>query len=266
VTAALRLAVLSSLPAKHQTYLFDRVHEMCRMWLRRNGTPVGDMSTRALSSQVWLKLIASVSLDDEEPELPDVNPDEWSVDLLNPERDGRVTWLITEIGGFTAIQHRYQDLEHERHGKKRPKQLDDDEPEEGEGDLDGRTPDQREEDALNVWHGVLAAAQRKFGPDEDVSLLLELLADSPDVLDGSGQWPIGKLVFLLNGRPPPRAWSEDKVDNATRRLMNWIRRSMSKNGLDAVDLEALFASVARKLGSSPASKRPPPFPFPRGLN
>ena len=90
-TSAFRLAVLSSLPAKHQTYLFDRVQEMCRIWLRQNRIAGGDMVSSELASQVWLKLVASVSLDDNDPPLPEVNPDQWSVDLSNPERDGRVT-------------------------------------------------------------------------------------------------------------------------------------------------------------------------------
>jgi hypothetical protein len=269
VAAALRLAVLSSLPAKHQTYLFDRVHEMCHMWLRRNRISAGDMAPRELASEVWLKLVASVSLDDNDaPELPELNPDEWSVDLSNPERDGRVTWLITEIGGFIAIKHRYQDLERERYGRSfRLQQPNEEEPEEGEGDTDDCTEGQRREDVLHVWRGLLATAQETFGPEEDVSLLLKLLADMPDVLDESfgTQWPIGTLVALLKERPPPRAWSGHKVDNAKRRLMNWIGRLMSKNGLDAVDLEALFASVARKRAGGTLN-RPQPWLLPRGLN
>jgi hypothetical protein len=243
---------------------------MCRIWLRQNRISAGDMAPNELASEVWLKLVASVSLDDNDPpELPEVNPDEWSVDLSNPERDGRVTWLITEIGGSIAIKHRYQDLERERYGRsfqlRQP--IAEDEPEEVEVKPDDRTERQRTEDVLHVWHGLLATAQNKFGPEEDVSLLLRLLAEMPHVLDESfgTQWPIGTLVTLLNERPPPRTWSEDKVDNAKRRLLNWIRRLMSENGLDAVDLEALFASVAREL-QRVTSKRPQASLLSRGLN
>jgi len=104
--------------------------------------------------------------------------------------------LITEIGGFTAIKHRYQDLERERYGRSfQFEQIEQDEPEEGEVEPDDRTQRHRIEDVLHVWHGLLATAQDKFGPEEDVSLLLRLLADMPDVLDESfgTQWPIGTL-------------------------------------------------------------------------
>ena len=45
---------------------------------------------------------------------------------------------------------------------------------------------------------------------------------------------------------PPRTWTSDRVDNAKRRLLKWISRLKRKNGLDGVDLEALFARVARQ--------------------
>ena len=48
----------------------------------------------------------------------------------------------------------------------------------------------------------------------------------------------------LNNRFPPRTWTGDRVDNAKRRLLKWIKRLMRKNGLDEVDLETLFARVA----------------------
>jgi hypothetical protein len=261
-TAALGLAVLSSLPARHQTYLFDRVREKCRIWLRRNGIPTGDMTSHELASEVWLKLLASVSTDADDTSEPlEPDPDEWSVDSANPERDGRVTWLIGEIGGSQAIGHRYSDLQRERYGRTRRLQQpgDDDEPEEpGSGGPDDQTDRQKAEDVLRVWRGLLVTARGEFRPDDDVSLLLRLLAEMPDLLeDSSGmQWPIGKLVGLLSKRPPPRAWSEDKVDNAKRRLTNWIGRLMRKNGFDTVDLEGLFAAVARRDESVGEPRRP----------
>jgi len=54
------------------------------------------------------------------------------------------------------------------------------------------------------------------------------------------------VVVQLNNRFPPRTWTGDRVDNAKRRLLKWIKRLMRKNGLDEVDLEALFARVARQ--------------------
>jgi hypothetical protein len=42
------------------------------------------------------------------------------------------------------------------------------------------------------------------------------------------------------------SWTDRRVDNAKKRLLKWISRLMQKNGLDATDLEALFAGVARQ--------------------
>jgi len=110
---------------------------------------------------------------------------------------------------------------------------------------------------LRVWHGLLIVAGDEFPPEDDVSLLLKLLADNPDILDESsgGQWPVKRMVALLNDRPPPRSWREDQLDNAKRRLIKWIGRLMRRNGLDSIDLEGLFAAVARKSESSKGKAR-----------
>jgi hypothetical protein len=87
-------------------------------------------------------------------------------------------------------------------------------------------------------------------------MLLDLLAADPGILDGSpsGQWPVRLIVTGLNNLPTSRGWNEDRVDNAKRRLMNWIERLGRRNRLDGTDLEGLFARVARQLE---ASKRDP---------
>jgi hypothetical protein len=54
-----------------------------------------------------------------------------------------------------------------------------------------------------------------------------------------------KMVDLLNRRFPLSLWTDERVDNAKRRLVNWIKRLMQTNGLDIIDLEDLFARVAR---------------------
>jgi hypothetical protein len=75
------------------------------------------------------------------------------------------------------------------------------------------------------------------------------MAEDPGILDDSpgGQWPVGLIVARLNDRPTSRRWSEDRVDNAKRRLMNWIERLRRRNRLDGTDLEGLFARVGRQL-------------------
>jgi hypothetical protein len=248
------LAVLSSLPVSHQTYLFEKVRSLCRGWLRRNRISLADVTPDELASEIWLKLVASVSTADDPSHEPiEANPDEWSADP-NPERDERVVWLIAEIGGSVAIRHRYEDLQRERYGRGRRlrQPTDEGEPRETEGDPDDRTESQKKQDVLRIWRGLLLTASDEFRPGDDVSLLLKLWVDKPDILDDSsgGQWPVKKMVALLSDRPPPRSWSEDQVDNAKRRLLNWIGRLMRKNGLDSIDLEGLFAAVARKTESS----------------
>jgi hypothetical protein len=75
-----------------------------------------------------------------------------------------------------------------------------------------------------------------------------MLAKVPGVLEGSrgSRWPVGRLVAVLNVEFSPPPWSDDRVENAKKRLLNWVQRLMRQNGLDATDLEALFARVARQ--------------------
>ena len=103
-------------------------------------------------------------------------------------------------------------------------------------------------DAVNVWRGVLITAERTFRPDDDVCKLLRMLDKVPGVLEGSqgSRWPVGRLVTVLNAEFSPPPWSDDRVENAKKRLLNWVQRLMRQNGLDATDLEAVFARVARQ--------------------
>jgi hypothetical protein len=103
-------------------------------------------------------------------------------------------------------------------------------------------------DAVNIWRGVLITAERTFRPEDDVCKLLRMLAKVPEVLEGSHgtRWPVGRLVTILNARFSPPPWSDDRVENAKKRLLNWVQRLMRQNGLDATDLEAVFARVARQ--------------------
>jgi hypothetical protein len=103
-------------------------------------------------------------------------------------------------------------------------------------------------DAVNTWRGVLITAERTFQADDDVCKLLRMLAKVPGVLEGShgSRWPVGRLVTILNAEFSPPPWSDDRVENAKKRLLNWVQRLMRQNGLDATDLEAVFARVARQ--------------------
>jgi hypothetical protein len=109
-------------------------------------------------------------------------------------------------------------------------------------------------DAYHAWRGLLAMADHQFRHHDDVSMVLRVLNDFDILEDPSAQWPIGTMVALLNEHHPPPTWTDDRVDNAKRRLVRWIKGLMQKNGLDATDLEDLFARVARlKEGSGGVS-------------
>jgi hypothetical protein len=223
------LRVLLSLPATHQRYLFEKVSVLCSNYLRKEGVPLPELTPRELLSEVWLKLLGTVSLDETE-EFTGAAAPEWTVDPQAPERDGRVVWLIQEIGGAGAIAHRREDIRRQRFGRGRQiVQLDDDT---GEG-LD---PDQSD------------VADQEFQRSDDVSKLLRLMNEFRDLLeDSSGQWPVKTMVSLLNERFPPPTWTDRRVDNAKKRLLKWINRLMQKNGLDATDLEgSIRASSAPK--------------------
>jgi hypothetical protein len=223
---------------------------LCKTYLRKERVSLSELTPEELLSEVWLKLLGTVSLEETEEFTPGAAP-EWTVDQQNPERDGRVVWLIEEIGGAEAIAHRHEDIRRQRHGRAKPEvgrpmvQL------EHESAEPGSDPDQpirlQQMDAYRVWCGLIAMADQKFQRHDDVSTLLRLLNDFRDLLeDSSGQWPVKIIVALLNERFPPPTWTDRRVDNAKKRLLNWINRLMQKNGLDATDLEDLFARVARR--------------------
>jgi hypothetical protein len=263
----MRLAVLWSLPIRHQTYLFEEVRKLCSGYLRRNRISAGEVEPLELVSEVWKKLLGSVSL--ETDRLPVVRAGEWSTDPNAPECDGRVTWLIAEIGGSEAIGHRYEDIRRERHGRPKPgcgrpnQQLGDEGGSEETG-VDPAEPGKLQNtDSRRIWRGLLATAAVDFRPDDDVSTLLRLMAEDPGILDDSpgGKWPVSLIVARLNDPLTSRRWSEDRIDNAKRRLANWIERLRRRNRLDGTDLEGLFAGVARQLeaseGKRPAHQTPP---------
>jgi hypothetical protein len=201
-----------------------------------------------LVSEIWLKLLGTVSLDNETPLLSD----EWSINPDAPERDGRVVWLIQEIGGSNAIAHRLEDISRQRYGRFQPDrgrrlvQLED-EDEPPETAFYPEEPNTLHHmDVHRIWRGLLITANLQFQAHDDVLMLLRVMEDAPDILETStSQWPIKRLVDSLNERFPPPSWTDDRVDNAKKRLVNWVKRFMQTNGLDSTDLEGLFARVAR---------------------
>jgi hypothetical protein len=255
--AVLRMRVVCSLPPSHQAYLFEEIRKLCSEYLRKERRRTSEVAPEELLSEIYQKLFGQVILENE-----DVSEYPNFAESVDPGHDRRVIWLVQEIGGYEAIGHRYEDILRQRFGRSLPgggrrivQAADGGGALEVGGQRDEQHTSLQEEDANRAWNGLLIMARVQFKPEDDVSKLLQLLAEEPDVLDDSNtQWPINSMVLLLNERFPPPSWRADRVDNAKRRLMNWIGRLMRDNGLDATDLEGLFARVARR---RQAGKREP---------
>jgi hypothetical protein len=247
--AELRLRVLKSLPFAHQRYLFQEVAIRCSRYLRRSEVSSSELTMEEMLSEVWKKLLSNISVHDESAAL---KLEGLSVDLNSPELDGRVIWLIKEIGGSEALAHRHEDILRQRYGRFSPKrgrqivQPDDDEDFESIGASE--PPTEVDEVARLAWFGLIKLAEQKFSRGDDVSVLLQLLNQAPDLFDeaGTGQWPINDIVRRLSFLFPNAGWHVDRVDNAKRRLTRWISHLKQINGLDQTDLEALLVRIARK--------------------
>ena len=246
----LRLRVVKSLPPGHQDYFFEEVRKLASQYLRNKRVPSSDVVPEELVSEICRKLFGTVSLPNEQPATAFPDPSEWSTDPV-PNHDGRVDWLIKEIGGLIAVAHRHQDIMRERFGRDYKIVQTDIDDEIFEGDP---APGADGDDTLNevdlrlVWRGLRIASRREFPPGDRVSDLLQLMERTPDLFDGSsnGRWPITEIVALLTRDFPEHAWDDDLVENAKRRLLRWVKRLKQENRLNTIDLEALFARIARQ--------------------
>jgi hypothetical protein len=247
----LRLRVLNALPVSHQRYLAQEIRKLCIYYIRSKSVSDSDISPEELLSEVWKKLLGSISLNaDESLSFP--QPSQWTVNLEVPEHDGRIVWLIKEIGGSEALAHRHQDILRQRFGRKyqfvQPTE-DEDNPFENDGGSHSEVDSiLYEADIRRIWRGLLIAAAKQFPPDDDVSMLLRVIEADPAIFDESpgSQWPINEILMLLSIRFRNHPWTVQRVDNAKRRLTKWIRRLMQSNGLDSTDLEAVFAQISRQ--------------------
>jgi hypothetical protein len=266
-TGVARLRVLQSLPRQHQAYLFGEIRKLCTNYLASLSLPTADRESVAgeLFSEVMAKLLgvggAAVGGDDGKGEAA---PYACPADD-DPKRDCRVAWLLSEVGGRQALAHRLEDMRRQRHGRwreggYRTDQLVD---EHVAGlSVDPDEPHD-ERDTQRVWQGVLVAAASAFEPGEDVYVLLELMAGDAEIQAAFGPgWPVRRIVGALNRQHPGMPWNDDRVENAKRRLTNWIARLQRDRGLDQADLKDLFAGLSRE---AERRNKPPPLQPPRTL-
>ena len=167
------LRVLWTLPQAHQAFVFHEICGLCHHYLRSKLDDASEISSEELVSEVWAKLIGTITMPDpsevaERSNFPD--PSEWTIDPHVPENDGRAVWLIREIGGPRALAHRCEDIRRRRWGRATPgvgrplvllPELPDVETDPDEGALGPA-------DAVNIWRGVLITAERTFRPEDDV--------------------------------------------------------------------------------------------------
>jgi hypothetical protein len=246
-----RLSVLNSLPRQHQDHFFEAVRKLCASYVASRGTPVADRESESLElfSEVMAKLLGATASGEGQhaKDGEDTKPD-WTAHK-DPKQDGRVAWLVAEIGGRTALAHRHEDIRRRLYGRwKEGSYKTDQLADEHVSDLAVDPIDPHEdEDNRRAWRGLLAAAKTEFEPTEDVSVLLELLASDTEIQAAFGsEWPVGQIVATLNGRKPARPWNDDRVDNAKKRLKGWIGRIRRDYKVDPADLMHLFAQYARK--------------------
>ncbi len=287
------LRVLHSLPAQHEKYFYQEIRRRCMNQMASLGVPLTERSSAAgeLLSEVMAKLLGVGSssgaesdaqradqiarvLDDEQ--LPSAASFQTNAD--DPEKDERVHWLIQEVGGRRALKHRFEDMRRRRWGRAqglgyRMVQISALSNAGPEADRDEDILAQQEQrdclqedhedphhdkDVRRAWTGMLAAASHRFKPHEDVRKLLDLLARDPDVQAGFGaEWPVRKIADALNIVDPDPPWNDDRIENAKKRLRNWIGGIKRDYGLDQTDLMALFARYGRTAASGASGAAPP---------
>jgi hypothetical protein len=244
---AARLSVLNALPRQHQDYFFAAVRKLCTGFVASRGTMAADRESESLElfSEVMAKLLGATAAETKEG-------DDIKAGLTvhkDPKQDGRVAWLVAEIGGRQALAHRHEDMRRRlygrwREGSYKTEQLADEHV--AELAVDPIDP-LEDDDNRKAWRGLLAAAKSEFEPQEDVSILLDLLASDPEIQAGFGsEWPVRQIVDTLNRRKPARAWNDDRVDNAKKRLKGWIGRIRRSYQVEPDDLMHIFAQYARK--------------------
>jgi hypothetical protein len=280
--AQLRLYAWGQLPDRHRNEVCRQVRVRCETFIGSVRVERGHRKTEVdrLVSEVVAHLLRATSLHRDENVMESdlsagqmkapseaaaatarpLAPPPWlasgRIDNSEPLRDARVIWLMDETCNRQALLHRYEDMRRRDRGGKW----------DGSGyplvAVDAQTMEQlsghydpaeseanslHAEDSRRAWSGLVHLAEHQFGPEDDVVALVQVLAQDRDTQESFGsQWPIGKIVHALNAGQSRGSWSDDRVENAKRRLTKFILRFKQEHGLDAVDLRALLARYARQ--------------------
>ena len=118
--AELRLRMLHSLPRSHRDYLYRVVRGSCERYLRTKAVPQAELSIEELLSEVWAKLLGVVVVKSSSEQTATASLTSLTTNEHDPVRDGRVIWLLQEMGGLQAIAHRHEDILRRRHGRAVP--------------------------------------------------------------------------------------------------------------------------------------------------
>jgi len=280
--AQLRLYAWGQLPDRHRNEVCRQVRVRCEAFIGSVRVERGHRKTEVdrLVSEVVAHLLRATSLHRDEnvmesdlsavqtkapPEAaatsakPSVPPP-WlasgRIDNSEPVRDARVIWLLDETCNRQALLHRYEDMRRRDRGGKWDGSgyplvaVDEQTIEQLSGHYDpaeSEADSLHAEDSRRAWTGLVYLAEHQFGPEDDVVALVQVLAQDRETQESFGsQWPIGKIVRALNAGQSPAPWTDDRVENAKRRLTKFILRFKQEHGLDAVDLRALLARYGRQ--------------------
>jgi hypothetical protein len=291
--AQLRLYAWSQLPDRHRDEVCRQVRVRCEAFIGSVRVERGHRKTEIdrLVSEVVAHLLRATSLHRDEnametdlsavqtkapSEAEGTNvrpsaPPPWlasgRIDNSAPMRDGRVIWLMDETCNRQALLHRYEDMRRRDRGGKWDGTgyplvaVDEQTIEQLSGHYDpaeSEADSLHAEDSRRAWSGLVYLAEHQFGADDDVVALVQVLAQDRETQESFGtQWPIGKIVRALNAGQSRASWTDDRVENAKRRLTKFILRFKQEHGLDAVDLRALLARYARQRQAAAKPKSPP---------
>jgi hypothetical protein len=280
--AELRLYAWSELPDSHRNEVCRQVRLRCEAFISSLRV---DRSQRrseidGLVSEVVAHLLRATSLRMKEATMdcncPSAQPgasrqpgpvpwfEKGKVNLYEPARDARVIWIVEDTCNRQALFHRYEDVRRRDRGGKwdgsgYPLVAVDNQTIEqlgghydpGEEEIDAL----EEQDARRAWEGLIRLTIRQFGVEDDIVALVQVLASDSNTQESFGsQWPIGLIVRALNAGRPAVPWTDDRAENAKRRLCRFISRIKQANGLDATDLRALLAGYTREYQA--AKERP----------